>query len=254
LFIIISIIIIRAIYVHKSFQNNLFKGGTNMQRYSRNMNMLSAEENDMLKNFKVCVVGCGGLGGYIIEELGRLGIGTITAVDGDVFEESNLNRQLLSNVENLGCGKAETAAERMKTVNPLIQVIPVHQRLNEDNGSEILKGHDVVIDALDNIDSRITLEKLAENLGIPLVHGAIAGWYGQVTTIFPGDRTLSRLYPADAKRGIEKELGNPSFTPALVASIEVAETLKILIKRGDTLRKKVLSLNLLEQEYYIIEI
>lgn len=225
-----------------------------MQRYSRNMKTLSAEENDRLKDFKVCVVGCGGLGGYIIEELGRLGVGTITAVDGDVFEESNLNRQLLSSVENLGCGKAEAAAKRMEKVNPLIKVIPVQQRLNAENGTDILKGHDVVVDALDNIESRLALEKLAEELGIPLVHGAIAGWYGQVTTIFPGDRTLSRLYPADAKHGIEKELGNPSFTPAMVASIEVAEALKILIKRGDTLRKKVLSINLLEQEYNIIEV
>lgn len=225
-----------------------------MQRYSRNMKTLSTEENDMLKDFKVCVVGCGGLGGNIIEQLGRIGIGTITAIDGDVFDESNLNRQLLSDVDNIGCSKAEAAEKRMIKVNPLIKVTPVHKRLNADNGSEILKGHDVVVDALDNIESRLALEKLAESLGIPLVHGAIAGWYGQVTTIFPGDRTLSRLYPSDAKHGIEKELGNPSFTPALVASIQVAETMKVLIKRGSLLRNRILSINLLDQEYEIFEV
>lgn len=225
-----------------------------MQRYSRNVNTLSIEENDNLKNLKVCVVGCGGLGGYVIEELGRLGIGYIKAVDGDVFDESNLNRQLLSSIDNLGCSKAEAAEKRMERINPLIKVAPVQQRLNMDNGLDIINGHDVVVDALDNIESRLALEELAEKAGIPLVHGAIAGWYGQVTTVFPGDRTLSRLYPQDAKHGIEKELGNPSFTPALVASIQVAETVKVLIKRGDLLRKKLLVINLLNQEFEIIEL
>ena len=225
-----------------------------MQRYSRNMNTLSPYENDCLKGFKVCVIGCGGLGGYIIEELGRLGIGTITAVDGDVFEESNLNRQLLSDMNNLGSSKADAAAKRMSKINPLITIVPVEQRLTAENGLAILKGHDVVIDALDNIESRIILERLAEELEIPMVHGAIAGWFGQVTTVFPGDRTLSLLYPEGEKHGIEKELGNPSFTPAVIASLQVAETLKVLIKRGAVLRKRILVINLLNQEYEIIEL
>lgn len=225
-----------------------------MQRYSRNVTALSAEENDSLKDFRVCVIGCGGLGGNIIEQLGRLGIGYITAVDGDVFEESNLNRQLLSNVGNLGCSKAVEAEERMKRVNPLITVTPICRRLDMENGFEIIKNHNVVIDALDNIESRLILEELAEKAGIPLVHGAIAGWFGQVTTVFPGDKTLSLLYPHEAKHGIEKELGNPSFTPALVAAVQVAEAVKILINRGNTLRKKILVINLLAQEYEVIKL
>jgi len=223
-----------------------------MQRYARNMKTLSMEENNGLKNFRACVVGCGGLGGYIIEELGRIGIGRITAVDGDVFEESNLNRQLLSSMGNLGSSKAKAAEDRMRMVNPLIKVNPVCKRLDLENGADILAGHDIILDALDNIESRLVLEKLAEQAGIPLVHGAIAGWFGQVTTVLPGDRTLSLLYPADESRGIEKELGNPSFTPALVASIQVAEAVKLLIKRGEVLRKKLLVINLLEQEYEVI--
>lgn len=225
-----------------------------MQRYARNMKTLSLEENNSLKNFKACVVGCGGLGGYIIEELGRIGIGSITAVDGDVFEESNLNRQLLSSVDNLGSSKAEAAEIRMRKVNPLIKINPVCKRLDMENGLDILAGHDIVLDALDNIESRLTLEKLAEKAGIPLVHGAIAGWFGQVTTILPGDRTLSLLYPEGESRGIEKELGNPSFTPALVSSIQVAEAVKLLIRRGEALRRKLLIINLLDQEYEIIEL
>jgi len=225
-----------------------------MKRYSKNVRTLSIEENESLRNFRVCVVGCGGLGGFVIEELGRLGIGFITAVDGDVFDESNLNRQLLSDVNNLGFSKALAAEARMKNVNPDITITPIMKRLDKDNGMDIIRGHDVIIDALDNIESRLILEELAENAGIPLVHGAIGGWFGQATTIFPGDRTLSRLYPNGAKHGIEKELGNPSFTPALIASVQVSEALKILIKRGNLLRKKILTVDLLNLEYEIIEL
>lgn len=225
-----------------------------MQRYARNMKTLSEEENDKLRSFKACVVGCGGLGGYVIEELGRLGIGHITAVDGDVFEESNLNRQILSTTENLGSSKACAAQERMKKVNPEIRVAPVYKRLNTENGLDIIRGHDIIIDALDNIESRLVLEKLAESADIPIVHGAIAGWFGQVSAVFPGDRTLSLIYPHNENRGIEKELGNPAFTPALVASLQVSEALKILINRGEVLKRKLLVINLLEMEFEIIEL
>ncbi|SCG82487.1 molybdopterin biosynthesis protein MoeB [Proteiniborus sp. DW1] len=225
-----------------------------MKRYSRNMNMLSPEENASLSKFKVCIIGCGGLGGYIIEMLARLGIGHLTVVDGDVFEESNLNRQLLSDMDSLGKSKALIAKDRINKVNPLINVKAVSERLTEDNGLEILAGHDVIVDALDNIDTRLLIQKQAEELRIPLVHGAIAGWYGQVSTIFPGDRTLDLLYSNSGSKGLEEELGNPSFTPALVASIEVSEVLKILINRGDLLRRKLLIINTLNQDYEVINL
>jgi len=223
-----------------------------LDRYSRNISTLSAQENESLKNFSVCVVGCGGLGGYIIEMLGRLGIGHITAIDGDAFDESNLNRQVLSDMESIGVKKSLKAKERMGKVNPLIEVKAVTEKLTELNGREILKGADVVVDALDSIETRLMLENLCEELNIPLVHGAIAGWYGQVATILPGDGTLKRLFEGKAAKGIEKKLGNPSFTPALVASIEVSEVVKLLIKRGQVLSKKMLVIDLLEQEYEII--
>ncbi|MFA5522871.1 MAG: HesA/MoeB/ThiF family protein [Tissierellales bacterium] len=225
-----------------------------MKRYSRNMDMLSPEENASLSNFKVCVVGCGGLGGYIIEMLARLGIGHLTVVDGDVFEETNLNRQLLSDMDSLGKPKALVAKARVNSVNPLIKVKAINERLTEGNGLDILKDHDVVVDALDSVDTRLLIQNLSEELNTPLVHGAIAGWYGQVTTILPGDRTLDVLYSNRDNNGLELELGNPSFTPALVASIEVSEVLKLLIKRGDLLRRRLLIINTLNQEYEAINL
>jgi molybdopterin/thiamine biosynthesis adenylyltransferase len=224
-----------------------------LARYSRNVATLSIEENDSLAHKKVCVVGCGGLGGYVIEMLGRLGIGHITAVDGDVFEESNLNRQILSDVEVLGQKKAVIAKERMSKVNPLIKVYPVVERLNKENGRDIIGDAEVVVDALDNIESRLVLEELCQELKVPLVHGAIAGWYGQVSTILPGNKLLNRFYETKELHGAEKVYGNPSFTPALVASIEVSEVLKLLIGRGELLSNKMLLIDLLRQEYDVIE-
>ena len=220
-----------------------------LARYSRNVATLSIEENEKLKNYTVCVVGCGGLGGYIIEMLGRLGIGHIIAVDGDVFEESNLNRQLLSDTSSLGIEKAIKAKERMNIVNPLIEVKSVTERLTKQNGKDILNGANVVVDALDNIESRLILEEICEEINIPLVHGAIAGWYGQVTTVLPGDKTLTHFYGGKAIEGTEKKLGNPSFTPALVSSVQVSEVIKLLIGRGEILRGKMLFIDMLLQDY-----
>lgn len=223
-------------------------------RYSRNMNMLSPEENDRLRSFKACVVGCGGLGGYVIELLGRLGIGMITAVDGDVFDETNLNRQLLSSEEDIGKSKAFAAEERMRRVNSDVKVVPIRAFVTEENCGGIIAGHDVVVDALDNMTARRFLEEHCEKQNIPMIHGAIAGWYGQVSTIMPGDRTLQLIYPAGENKGAETELGNPSFSPALVASIEVAEALKVLLGRGELLRKRLLTIDLLNQEYEIFNL
>ncbi len=221
-------------------------------RYSRNVSTLTEEENLSLRTKKVLVLGCGGLGGYILEMLARLGVGYLTALDGDVFEASNLNRQILATEEVLGLSKTAVAVEHLRKVNSQVQVVPLQKMFKEENAREICSGHHVVVDALDNIPSRLLLERTAEALEIPMVHGAIAGWYGQVATVFPGDRLLSRLYGGNGEPGAEKELGNPSFTPALVAALQVSEVVKILINRGDLLRHKIFYLDTLKQEFLFL--
>ncbi|HAI21322.1 MAG TPA: molybdopterin biosynthesis protein MoeB [Clostridiales bacterium UBA8153] len=224
------------------------------RRYLRNLNMLSEAEMGKLAAARVAVVGCGGLGGYVLELVGRLGVGQLTAIDGDVFDETNLNRQLLSDLETLGQSKAEAARARMLKVNPLVNVSAIAREVTAANGTELLAGHDVVVDAVDSIATRLVLQALAARLGVPLVHGAIAGWYGQVTTVFPEDRTLDAVYGGGSSGGIERELGNPSFTPALVASVQAGEVLKLLIGRGEVLRKRILYIDLLEHFYTVIAI
>lgn len=224
------------------------------KRYVRNENMLSPEENLLLRKFRVAVIGCGGLGGYLIEMLSRLGIGHLTVVDGDVFEPSNLNRQLLSEPGNIGRSKALAAEYRVKQINPDVDVRAIHQLLTDANALEILRGHDLVCDALDNISSRKILQHAAAQLQIPMVYAAIAGWYAQVATIMPGDAILEKLYPDDSQKGAEAHLGNPSFTPALAASLQVAEALKVLLGKDGILKNKLLFINTLNHTYEVIDI
>lgn len=224
-----------------------------MLRYSRNKNLMSDDEIILLSQKKVCVLGLGGLGGYIVEMLSRIGVGSLTLVDGDVFDETNLNRQLFSSMNNLGSSKALEAEKRVKGINPLTKVIPVYEFIDSSNAMKIIANHDVIVDALDSIDLRKYIAKVCTELNLPLVHGAIAGWYGQVATIYPNDTTLDILYPKDIKRGIEKELGNPSFTPALVASIQVSEVIKLLLNRGDLLRNSFMMIDLYTNDIEVIK-
>lgn len=224
-----------------------------MLRYSRNKNLMSDDEIILLSQKKVCVLGLGGLGGYIVEMLSRIGVGSLTLVDGDVFDETNLNRQLFSSMNNLGSSKALEAEKRVKGINPLTKVIPVYEFVDSSNAMKIIANHDVIVDALDSIDLRKYIAKVCTELNLPLVHGAIAGWYGQVATIYPNDTTLDTLYPKDIKRGIEKELGNPSFTPALVASIQVSEVIKLLLNRGDLLRNSFMMIDLYTNDIEVIK-
>lgn len=224
-----------------------------MLRYSRNKNLMSDDEITLLSQKKVCVLGLGGLGGYIVEMLSRIGVGSLTLVDGDVFDETNLNRQLFSSMNNLGSSKALEAEKRVRGINPLTKVIPVYEFIDSSNAMKIIANHDVIVDALDSIDLRKSIAKVCTELNLPLVHGAIAGWYGQVATIYPNDTTLDILYPKDIKRGIEKELGNPSFTPALVASIQVSEVIKLLLNRGDLLRNSFMMIDLYTNDIEVIK-
>ncbi len=224
-------------------------------RYQRNQKTFSTE--DQLKFFRstVAVIGCGGLGGYIIEELARLGVGQLMAIDSDVFEEHNLNRQLMSTMSSLGKPKVEATAARVNGINPAVNIVPLRTRFCKENANSLLAGSDVAVDALDSVATRLELAAVCSELGIPLVHGAIAGWYGQIASQFPGEKTLQTIYGACGDGvGAEKRLGNPSYTPAIVASLEVAEVCKILLNRGTPVTGAMLVINLLDMEFSKVKI
>jgi len=218
-------------------------------RYQRNRNIISVSDQLTLFRSSVAVIGCGGLGGYVVEELARLGVGKIVVIDPDVFEEHNLNRQLFSSLANLGTAKVEAAVKRIGEINPAVTLVPIQAAFSLENGAGLLKGSQVIVDALDSIQVRLELTSVCTAINIPLVHGAIAGWFGHVATQFPGDDTLQNIYSSwKTGKGVEQSLGNPSFTPALVASLEVAEVCKLLLGQGSPLRGRQLIIDLLSME------
>ena len=198
-------------------------------RYVRNIPALSEAECRLLQKKKVLIAGCGGLGGHILELLARIGVGSIVAVDGDVFEESNLNRQLLSEPALLGASKAQAAKAHAARINPDVRVQAVHAFLTEENAAELIAGCDAVLDALDSILDRRMLAKACAENGIPLIHGAIRGWVAQAAVSMPGDSLMDLLYPEAAAAADKSSL---SFTPALCASLQAALCVKLLCGRS----------------------
>jgi len=219
--------------------------------FERNIGAITRTEQEVLLTKKAAIVGCGGLGCYSAEFLARLGIGHLTLIDGDVYAASNLNRQLYSLEINLGKKKAYEAKERLLNVRAGLSIEAADTLLNDKNAGELLKGHDVIIDALDNVKTRLILEKTANDLEIPLIHGAVEEWNAQVCTVFPGDFCLSLLYSSSSEFEKPSVL---SFTPAFCASIQAAEAVKVLLNRKNILRKKLLTASLSENTFEIIEL
>ena len=198
-------------------------------RYARNIPALTRAECEVLRQKRILVVGCGGLGGHIIDQLARIGIGFLRVVDGDVFETSNLNRQLLSSVPLLGISKAKAAADHIARVNPDVTVDAAETFLTENNALDLLEGCDIVMDALDNIPSRRILAAACEKANIPYIYGAIQGWVAQAAISMPGDRLIDTLYPEEIEIRDKSVL---SFTPSLCASMQVSLCIKLLLGRS----------------------
>lgn len=195
------------------------------KRYIRNIGALSEAELDLLRTKKVFVAGCGGLGGHIIDMLLRIGVGEICVCDGDSFDESNLNRQLLSSEASLGKSKAETAAEYARNVNSSVRFVSYNTFLSEENADALVNGCDAVIDALDNIKSRKILKNACDRLSIPYIYGAVNRWTAQVAISMPDDGLIDILYP---QTDIPVDKSILSFTVALCASLQVSLCIKLL--------------------------
>ncbi len=222
-------------------------------RYARNRKTLSEEDQLKLSTSCIAIVGCGGLGGYIAEELARVGVGRLVLIDGDRLEISNLNRQIMSTERNIGQWKVEAARERLQSVNSEVQVEGIKGWFEEEKGPELFREVDLVCDALDSLPTRVALERVCHQMGLPLVFASIAGWFGQIGVSLPGDFSVKSLF-GGGKRGVENTWGNPAFTPAVLASLSVVETVKLLIGRESSLRHAWLQVDLLTMEFERFEI
>jgi molybdopterin/thiamine biosynthesis adenylyltransferase len=219
------------------------------ERYARNMRSFSLADQTALLQARVGVVGLGGLGGTVTEILSRLGVGRLTLIDGDRFEDSNLNRQLLCTCEQLGTPKADAARQRVGQTNPSVSVIICMDFLTPENAGNLLTGSDVVVDCLDNLRTRFQVEDACRRLGCPLVSAAVAGSSGHVTTIFPEDTGLRLIYgePQNAPlKGAETALGTVPHAVTFLAALECAEVVKVVLKKGSLLRHKLLVADLMD--------
>ena len=206
------------------------------QRFIRNIPSLSEKEQAGLAGKRAAVIGCGGLGGYIVEILARVGLGGITVADGDVFDESNLNRQCLALPENLGQNKARAAEARIKAIDEKIDVRCFEEFFSGKNADAILKDADIVLDALDSVPVRLLLEDKCGEKGLHLVHGAVELWQAQVCMVSPGSGMLHRLY-GEAKTGPAGSVTAPAA--AMCAAMQCSQALQFLCGKACGLENKL---------------
>ena len=208
------------------------------ERYSRQIIVAGwgEEGQSRLKSARVVVAGAGGLGSAILMNLGGAGVGNIRIVDGDKVELDNLNRQALYRATDVGKPKATTAAERIREFNPWIAVEGIADSITERNVHDLV-GDRLIIDALDNLETRFLLNAVAVERGLPLFHGAIYGFEGRATTIIPGSTAcLSCLY----REVISGTVPVAGVTPAIIGSIQSTEVIKYVIGIGHLLVNRLL--------------
>ena len=199
------------------------------ERYVRNTGLFSAAEQARLLCARVLQVGLGGLGGHLLDMMLRLGVGRITGADGDLVEESNLNRQILATSATLGKAKALAAAEYAARVNPAVEFTPMQVFLRGDDLLTALQGTDLALDALGGLQDRKTLHDAAAKMQVPVISAGIAGFIGWIAVVRPGDPG-----PADFLghgKGVEESLGNPAPTVAFAAALQCAAAAKLLVGR-----------------------
>ena len=224
-------------------------------RYDRNFNTLSEQDQKILAESTVTIIGLGGLGGGVCELLARIGVGHLIVADGDQFDASNLNRQLLSTEALIGTSKAAAAADRIRQINSEVTVTCIDRYLDRTTMAEQIKASHAAMDCLDTIQARFQLQDAANETGIPIVSGAIAGMAGQVTTIFPGDPGYELIYgrpDSSENRGVETRTGNLGYCALCIASIQSSECVKLLTGKGLPLRNKLLITDMMQNSFEVI--
>ena len=227
------------------------------ERYARNMKSFTTRDQKTLLESCVTVVGTGGLGGTVAETLARIGVGMLILIDGDSFEESNLNRQFLSTQDSIAESKADAAIKRVQEINSSIAVHPYSEYLDGKNAVALLEDSDVVVDCLDNVKTRFILESAAKKIEVPLVSAAVAGAFGHVITIFPEDKGLCLIYGEKdiiETKGAEASLGCLPYSVALLASLECSEVVKILLNKGSFLRNQLLVVDLMDNIFEVVHL
>ena len=225
-----------------------------MKKYERQIALPEIGEQGQRKiqNANVLIVGMGGLGSPVALYLAAAGVGTLHLVDADVVSLSNLGRQILYNTTHLGKSKVEIAKQVLQDINPDVQIVPHHEFLVEENALSLVEKADVVVDCSDNFATRYLLYDVCKQAGKPLVFGAIEGWEG-ILTVFTSESpfTLKDLFGGTTRTPSKAVIG---VTPAVLGSLLANEALKIIGNYGEPLSSKLLSVNLLTNQFNLIDL
>jgi molybdopterin/thiamine biosynthesis adenylyltransferase/rhodanese-related sulfurtransferase len=229
-------------------------------RYKRHLLLpeVGVEGQTRLLASKVLLLGAGGLGSPAALYLAAAGVGTIGIVDMDEVDASNLQRQVLHNVDRIGDRKVDSAKKTLTMLNPDVDVVTYDTRLSAENIIEIISGYDVVVDGADNFPSRYLLNDASVKLGIPVVHGSIFRFEGMVSVFDPRNGPTYRdmvpepppaeLAPSCAEAGV---LG---VLPGIIGSIQALETIKLLLGLGEPLIGRILSVDTTEMEFRVFKL
>lgn len=195
------------------------------ERYIRNKNIFSENDQQAISNSRVLVIGCGGLGSFVVDGLARVGVHYIGICENDLIEESNLNRQIFTTEKNLGKHKLKEVSKKIKEINSLVDL--KEYSIFYPNKEIVLEDYDLVIDCTDNYETKKILEEDCSRRGIPLIYGAIAGEYGYLGVISSENKILSYQRESDEY----KKLGNPYYIVAVLGAMQVNLALKVLLGR-----------------------
>ncbi len=218
-------------------------------RYARNRDTINCEQQLQLLNTRVALIGCGGLGGHAAEMLTRIGVGHLTLIDPDVFDEHNLNRQNFSTPDVLGQPKVHVLQRHLSTINPAVQIRPLVHHFDPLEDRNLIHDADVVIDALDNPEIKRALAHLSRSEPFHFVHGAIAGMSGQLAV----NSTLEHLYPDDTQ-GAEIQAGNLAYSAVFIAAMQVSETIKLILGIGESLEGQVVRTDLAYNDFMFLPV
>ena len=208
-----------------------------LDRYKRQMMLFGEEGQERLKKAHIFIAGAGGLGSPVSIYLAVAGVGTITIVDMDVVDQTNLNRQILHFDRDIGKKKTASAEEKLQALNPDIKINAIDVRIEESNALKLIGKADGIVDAMDNYPTRYLLNDVAIAKEIPFFHGGIRGFYGQVTTIIPGKTPcLKCIFPKAPPKEVFPVVG---VTPGIIGTIQANEVIKYLIGSGELLTNRL---------------
>jgi len=211
-----------------------------LERYDRQIAIdgFGKEGQEKLKKARVFLAGAGGLGCTVSLYLAAAGVGTIRMVDPDAIELSNLNRQVLHWTEDIGRLKVDSAAAKLRRLNPNVKVEAIGQKITAASISSLTAGFDLLVDAMDNLPTRYLLNKVALERNIPFFHGAVYGFEGRVMTVLPRETACLRcVYRGDIP---EEKTPVVGVTPAIIGCIQAAEVIKHIVGIGQLLTNKLL--------------